>query len=263
MRCANNNMEKIKELREKTGAGMVECKKALDEANGDMEAAIEILRKKSGAKAAKKADRITSEGVVVVAKSADGKKVAVAKVMCETDFVARNDDFKKFALEVATAGLSGSIEEAFEAQKNEIVAKVGENVTFGGGEVVEGAFITSYIHSNDKVASVVVFNKEAEAGLASDIAMHVVAMSPAYLLPEEVPTEELDKEKEIYREQLRAEGKNDEMIEKILGGKVAKYYEDVCLVKQIFIKDDKKKVEEIVSAADKDLKIEKFFRFSL
>ena len=256
-------MEKIKELREKTGAGMVECKKALDEANGDMEMAIEILRKKGGAKAAKKADRITSEGVVTIAKSADAKKASSAKVMCETDFVARNDDFKKFAADVAEAGLAGSAEEYFEANKNEIVLKVGENITFGGGEIVEGASVASYIHSTGKVASMVVFNKEVDASFANDIAMHIVAMSPSYLLPEEVPAAELDKEKDIYREQLRTEGKPEEMIEKILGGKVAKYYEDVCLVKQLFIKDDKKSVEAVMKDADQDLKIEKFVRISL
>jgi len=256
-------MEKIKELREKTGAGMVECKKALDEANGDIEMAVEILRKKGGAKAAKKADRITSEGVVVIARSADGKKASAVKVMCETDFVARNDDFKKFAADVAEAGLTGSAEEFFETNKNEIVLKVGENITFGGGEVVEGAAVASYIHSTGSVASIIVFNKEVDVVLANDIAMHVVAMSPAYLLPEEVPTAELDKEKDIYREQLKTEGKPEDMIEKILVGKVGKYYEDVCLMKQLFIKDDKKSVEAVVKEAGEDLKIEKFVRISL
>jgi len=256
-------MEKIKELRDKTGAGMVECSNALKEANGDIELAVEILRKKGGAKAAKKADRMTTEGVIAIAKSADNKKLVIAKVQCETDFVGRNDDFKAFANSVAEAGVDGSAEEFFIANKDAVVLKVGENLTLGGAETLNGEFVNGYIHSNGKVASAVVFNKACDAMLANDVAMHIVAMSPNCLNPEDVDPTDLAKEKEIYTEQLKNEGKKEEMIEKILGGKISKYYEDVCLTKQFFIKDDKKKIEDVLKESDADLKIVKFVRFSL
>lgn len=256
-------MEKIKQLREKTGAGMVECKKALDEAGGDIDKAVEIIRKKGGAKAAKKADRMTGEGLVAVAITDDNKKISVVKVLCETDFVARNDDFRIFANDVAKAGLTGSSEEYFNQRKEEVILKVGENLTLGGSEVETGEFIAFYVHSNFKLASVVVFNKMIDVELANGIAMHAVAMAPAYLRPEDVSAEEVEKEKDIYREQLSKEGKPAEMIEKILNGKVSKYYEDVCLLKQLYIKDDKKSVEQVLKETDASAVIEKFVRVVL
>ncbi|MBU4217124.1 translation elongation factor Ts [Candidatus Parcubacteria bacterium] len=256
-------MEKIKQLREITGAGMVECKNALDESGGDIEKAIEIIRKKSGAKAAKKADRMTAEGVVAIALTGDNKKVSVVKVQCESDFVARNDDFKAFAAEVAEAGLTGSAEEYFGQKKDAVILKIGENLTLGGTETETGEFVATYVHSNAKLASVIVFNKVVDAELASGIAMHAVAMAPAYLKPEDVVAEEVEKEKDIYREQLSKEGKPAEMIEKILSGKVSKYYEEVCLLKQLYIKDDKKSVEQVLKEADASAVIEKFIRIVL
>lgn len=259
----NIDMEKIKELREKTGAGMVECKKALEEAGGDIEKAVEILRKKGSAKAAKKADRITNEGMVVAKNSSDNKKVSIVKILCETDFVARNADFQAFVTEVAEKGLSQSAEEYFNSKKDEIILKVGENLVFGGAVVLSGEFISSYIHSNNKLATAIVFNKTVDASLANDIAMHTAAMSPSYLAPSDVPETEIEKEKEIYREQLKQEGKPTEIVEKILLGKVNKYYEDVCLLKQYFIKDDKKTVEQFLKEADGTIKIEEFSRINL
>lgn len=255
-------MEDIKKLRDLTGAGIVDCKKALDEAGGDLDKAVEILRKKGGAKAAKKADRATNEGLVEIALSGN-KKVSIVKVLCETDFVARNEDFQNFVKNVAEAGLNGSAEEFFNSKKDEFVLKVGENLTFGGGEVLEGDFVSSYKHSNNSVATAVAFNKEIDSLLGNDIAMQIAAMNPSCLVPEEVSAEELEKEKDIYREQLKAEGKPVEMIEKILVGKVSKYYEDVCLIKQSFIKEDKKSVEQVLKEADPELKIIKFVRYSL
>ena len=255
-------MEDIKKLRDLTGAGIVDCKKALDEAGGDFDRAVEILRKKGGAKAAKKADRATNEGLVEVA-SVDNKKVSIVKILCETDFVARNEDFQNFVKEVAEAGLTGSSEEFFNSKKDEFVLKVGENLTFGGGEVLKGEYVSSYKHSNNSVATAVVFNKEADESLGNDVAMQAAAMNPACLAPEEVSAEELEKEKDIYREQLKTEGKPEEMIEKILVGKVNKYYEEVCLIKQSFIKEDKKSVEQVLKEADPELKIVKFVRYSL
>lgn len=255
-------MEDIRKLRDLTGAGIVDCKKALEEAQGDLQKAVEILRKKGGAKAAKKADRATNEGLIDVAVEGN-KKASIAKVLCETDFVARNEDFQSFVKEVTEAGLSGSSGEFFNSKKDEFVLKVGENLTFGGGEVLEGEYVATYKHSNSRVATAVAFNKEVEAGLGNDVAMQAAAMNPSCLGPEDVPAEELEKEKDIYREQLKAEGKPEEMIEKIILGKIGKYYEEVCLTKQSFIKEDKKSVEQVLKEADPELKIVKFIRYSL
>lgn len=252
-------MEKIKQLRDLTGAGIGDCKKALDESGGDIDKAVEILRKKGGAKAAKKADRATNEGVVCVAVSDDNKKASIVKVACETDFVARNEDFKAFVKEVAEAGLTGSSEEFFNSKKDEVVLKVAENLSFGGAETLEGEYVVAYLHANAKIGSGVVFDKEVDAELANGVAMHVAAMSPSYLNPEDVDAGEIEKEKDIYREQLKKEGKPEEMIEKILIGKINKYCEDVCLTKQGYIMEDKKKVEDMLE----DAKIIKFSRIEL
>lgn len=256
-------MEDIRKLRDLTGAGIVDCKKALDEANGDLDTAVEIIRKKSGAKAAKKADRDTNEGLIEIIVSSDNKKVSVAKVLCETDFVARNDDFKNFAIEVAKAGFEGGSEAKFNESKEAMIMKIGENLTFGGGDVLEGEYIATYKHSNNKVATVIVFNKAIDAQLGTDLAMQVTAMNPTCISPEEVPSTDKEREENIYREQLMKEGKPAEMIENILKGKINKYYEDVCLLKQGFIKEDKKKVEDVLKEADPEVKILKFVRYSL
>ncbi len=255
-------MEEIKKLRDLTGAGIVDCKKALEESGGDIDRAVEILRKKGEAKSAKKAERVTNEGLVEMAFDGN-KKVSIVKILCETDFVARNDDFKKFVKDIAQAGLDGSSEDYFNSKKDEMVLKIGENLTFGGGEVLEGEYIASYLHSNGKVASVVVFNKETDETLATDIAMQITAMSPDYIKPEDVPEEDKEKEKAIYKEQLKKEGKPEEIIDKIIEGKLNKYFEDICLLKQTFIKEDKKSVEQVLKEVDAELKVVKFVRYSL
>ncbi len=255
-------MEEIKKLRDITGAGIVDCKKALDEAGGDTDKAVEILRKKGEAKSAKKAERVTNEGLIGIA-SEDNKKVSIVKILCETDFVARNDDFKGFVNDIAVNGLTASAEDYFNAKKDEMVLKIGENITFGGGEVLDGGYVASYLHSNGKVAGVVVFNKDIDSTLASDIAMQVTAMSPEFVKPEDVPSENREKESDIYRDQLKKEGKPEEIIEKIIEGKINKYFEDICLIKQSFIKEDKKTVEQVLKESDPELEIVKFIRYSL
>ncbi len=256
-------MEKIKLLREKTGAGMVECKKALDETSGDIDKAVEILRKKGSVKAAKKSDRATNEGLVDFVKTDDNKKVSVVNIKCETDFVARNEDFKEFVQEVAKQGLESDSKAYFDEKKDEVVLKVGENIIFESGDTVEGGFVGAYKHSNSKIVGIAVFDNAIDEGLASDIGMQIAAMSPTYLSPDDVPAEEVEKEKDIYREQLKKEGKPDEIIEKILMGKINKYYEEVCLLKQVFIKDDKKSIEGVIAEAGSDIKLVKFLRISL
>jgi len=250
-------------LREMTGAGMMDCSKTLDEAGGDLEKAIEILRKKGEIKAAKRSERTTKEGVIAIAKTEN--KIAVVGVACETDFVARNEDFVKTVSEYAEKLLASDVQSfktwAEEDVKN-LVAKIGENIQLAFAEIIEGSVLGDYIHSNKKLAGVVVMsggNKE----LANEIAMQVAAMSPKYLNPEDVAPEDLEKEKDVYREQLKNEGKPENILEKIMEGKLAKFYSEICLNKQEFFKEEGVKIEELVKKSGEDAKIEKFFRFSL
>ncbi len=259
------DIKTITKLREQTGAGMMDCKKALTEAGDDYDKAIEILRKKGEAKAAKKADRDTKEGLIAMMENE--KEVAVVGLACETDFVARNEDSKQ-AVEDYARDLLNSDADDFKARteakiKNELVVKIGENIQLSIVEKVAGEVIGTYLHSNKKVASVVVLNG-GTSELAGEIAMQVAAMDPEYLNPEDVPAEVIEKEKDVYREQLKNEGKPEEMIEKILVGKLNKFYEEICLTKQAFIKDDKKKVEDYIKEqAGDDVKIEAYYRFSV
>ncbi len=257
-------LEDLKKLREITGAGIVDCQKALKEAEGNLDKAIEILRKKGEAKAAKKSGRETKEGMVWAETDEEQKKVYLVKLLCETDFVARNSDFQDFVRQMARYGLEkGSAADFFAERKNELVLKLGENITLGEEKFLSGEFVSSYIHANKAVAGALVFNKKIDSDLAFSLAMQIVAMNPLYLSPEEVPEEEKEKEKDIYREQLSREGKPAEIIEKILEGKLNKYYQEVCLLKQSYIKEDKKSVEQVLRESDPEAKIEKFIRFSL
>lgn len=256
------SLDLIKEVRQITGAGISDVKEALDEAGGDREKAIEILRKKGQKIAAKKSDREIKEGVIALAGT--DNKLAVVGLGCETDFVAKNDDFKNAVQELAekllSMGKEGFQEWATKYIQDELIVKIGENLNLIFADVFEGNVIGSYLHSNNKVASVVVLSEGSE-DVAKEVAMHASAMAPKYLQPDEVDTAELEKEKEIYREQLKKEGKPEDMLEKILTGKVQKYYTEVCLLKQPYVKDDKKSIEQFL--ADNGAKIEAFKYFSL
>lgn len=257
-----SNLELVKEIRQLTGAGMSDVNKALREADGDKEKAIEALRKKGQQMAAKKSDRETSEGVIAIAKG-DGK-IAVVGLRCETDFVARNEDFIKSTQNLADQLLALG-KEKFETWatnhiQNELIVKIGENLQLADFDVFTGDVIGSYLHSNNKVAAIVVL-KGGDEALANEISMHTAAMSPRYLKPEDVEPEVLAKEKEIYTEQLKGEGKPVEMIEKIMGGKVAKFYTEVCLLKQAYVKEDKKSIEQLV--AENNATIEDYKYLSL
>ncbi len=256
-------MEKIKKLRGITGAGIVDCKSALNEAENDIDKAVEVLRKKGAIKAAKKADRETNEGLIIAAISKDNKKAGLVKIYCETDFVARNEDFIGFVKNIAERGLIESAEEYFNSKKEEMVLKIGENISFGESKIIEGEYLVSYVHSNKKVASVVSFNKIIDEAIAKDIAMQVVAMNPSFVNPDEVPEEDKNKEKEIYREQLLKQGKPENIIDNILIGKINKYCEEICLLKQPFIKDDKKTIEQILKEADAEAIVEGFVKCEL
>jgi len=262
------DVKSITQLREMTGAGMLDCKSALEEGNCDMDKAIEILRKKGVLKAAKKADRATKEGVIAIAKE-DGR-VAVVGLACETDFVARGAEFiasvNEFAKQLLVSSENDFSTWADDKIKNEMIVKIGENLQIIAAKIIEGKIIGSYLHSNLKVASVVVLNGGSQE-LANDLAMQVTAMSPSYIKPEDVDEAEKKKEMEIYREQLKNEGKNQAMWDKIIEGKLQKYYTDVCLLRQTFIKDDKLSIEKLIKQeSDKTgekIEVVNFYRFSI
>ena len=266
------SLDIIKKLRESSGAGMVDCKKALEEAGGDIDKAVEILRKKGIAKAAKRGGRDTSEGVIKLAVNEDKTEGYIVEISAETDFVARNDKFQNFVDKVlelikenkpkdmdglmaikmendtvkeSLANLSGTIGEKMEIKRFDILSTAGT--------------IAAYSHMGGRIGVLASLSEKDKDDLTYDIAMQVAAASPKYIYPEDVPTEEVNKEKEIYREQLLGEGKPENIIEKIIDGKINKYFAEVCLVKQDFIKDDKKKVEEILAG----VKVENFIRYSL
>ena len=242
----------VKELREKTGAGMLDCKKALEANNGDINASIDWLREKGISKAAKKADRIAAEGMAAILTK--GNKAVIIEVNAETDFVAKNEKFTGMVSEILETIINSDVttlEEALKLQTSEgtvedlIVARtatIGEKLSFRRVEVItkkDSESFGDYIHMGGKIAVLTVVDN-ASSEVAKDVAMHAAAMKPAYVKSTDVPTDVLDKEKDIMREQLLNEGKPADRIENILVGKVRKYYEEVCLENQIFVKAENK-----------------------
>lgn len=264
-------MELIKQLREMTGAGMVDCQKALKEANNDLEAAVDILRKKGIAKAAKRTDRDTNEGVIKVGTNDAATEAYIVELNSETDFVSRNEKFQEFAdqvLGLIKNNKPASLEELLSLKMSvgtvqedldNLSGTIGEKMSVKRFEVVSGETVSAYSHLGGKIGVLIALDKSGQTELAADLAMQVAAASPKYLNSSEVDPEELAREKEIYKEQLIKEGKPEAMIEKILEGKAAKYYSEVCLIDQEYIKDDKKKVRDILGGAN----ILKFVRYSL
>ena len=264
----------VKDLREKTGAGMMDCKKVLTETDGDMEKAIELLRERGIAKAAKKSDRIAAEGLVTAYVSEDGKIGAVAEVNAETDFVAKNEEFKVFANDVAKQVaiknpkdveellaqpfINDETKTVSEVLTNKI-ATIGENMSIRRFERFESTgLVGQYIHGEGKIG-VLVDLEGGEVELAKDICMQVAAARPEYLDRESVPAERLAKEMEILKAQAMNEGKPEAIAEKIVQGRVGKFYSEICLVDQEFVKNPDMKVSELV--ASKNAKIVRFARF--
>ena len=270
----------VKDLREKTGAGMMECKKALTDAGGDFEKAIDILRQKGLASAAKKATRSASQGVISI--TSEGGVAVMTEMNCETDFVARTDDFRALVGEVGSLLLRASdpstVTARIEEMVKEKIAKLGENIVLRRSEKFDlggaaGGF-GSYIHM-DKIGVLVealcaqAAHAETDAfrTMMKDLAMHIAATNPSYVSRENVPQDVLEREKEIYRGQVA--GKPANVIDKIVEGKVEKFYSDVCLVDQIFVKDPdgKKKVKDIVAGTAKqvggEITVRRFLRFQL
>jgi elongation factor Ts len=262
----------VKELRERTGLGMMECKKTLEEAGGDIELAIDNLRKSGQAKAAKKAGRTAAEGVVLARVSADGKTGILLEVNSETDFVARDDNFRQFAEQVAEvvlntrttdmAALSGlampagaSVEEA----RSALVQKIGENIQVRRAVVLEGEVVGAYVHSGK--IGILTSLKGGSVDLAKDVAMHVAASNPLVVNPSEVDAAVLDKEREIYTAQAAESGKPAEIVAKMVEGRISKFLKEVSLVDQPFVKDPDVTVGALVKKAG--AQVVAFLRFDV
>ena len=264
----------VKELREKTGAGMMDCKKVLTETNGDEEKAIELLRERGITKAAKKSDRIAAEGLVETYISEDGKVGVVVEVNAETDFVARNEEFRNFVADVAKqvakenpANVEALLEEKSIVEPDKTVkevltnkiATIGENMSIRRFERFEtNNLLESYIHGEGKIA-VLVEMENATQELAKDICLQIAAARPEYLTREDVPETRLAKEMEILKAQAMNEGKPEAIAEKIVQGRLGKFYSEICLVEQEFVKDPDVKVGKLVES--KGAKIVRFARF--
>ncbi|GKX66298.1 translation elongation factor Ts [Inconstantimicrobium mannanitabidum] len=274
----------VKELRERTSAGMMDCKKALTESNGDMEKAIEILREKGLAAAAKKAGRVAAEGIVKTYVSEDKKSAGIVELNCETDFVAANEEFVAFAAKLAEMAaktkatkIEEFVAEKFNAEQTvqealtALIAKLGENMNVRRFETltVENGLIQSYIHGGGRIGVLVelgsaVVNPVVEE-VAKDLAMQVAAANPLFLNKESVDTESVEKEKEIFRVQALNEGKPENIVEKMVVGRVQKYYKEVCLVEQLWVKDSTKTITKYVEEKSKEvgsqITVNKFVRF--
>ena len=277
--------QSVKELREKTGAGMMDCKKALTEAQGDMEKAIEILREKGLAAADKKAGRVAAEGIVKTYISEDKKSAGIVELNCETDFVAANEEFVTFADRLAqmASTTSATTVEEFVAEKYDaentvsealtaLIAKLGENMTvrrFNKFAVANGV-VESYIHGGGRIGVVVELGCDADntavlTEVAKDVCMQVAAANPTFLSREDVDQESLEKEKEIYRVQALNEGKPENIVEKMVMGRIQKYYKEVCLLDQAWVKDGDKSISKYLQEKSKEvgspITINKFVRF--
>ena len=245
----------VKELREKTGAGMLDCKKALEANNGDMDASIDWLREKGISKAAKKADRIAAEGLAAI--KIDGNTAAIVEVNSETDFVAKNPEFQELVdaiLDVVVKNDVKTVEEALACDGlNDLVvaktSKIGEKLSFRRFEKVtktDDQAFGSYIHMGGKIAVLTVLNGANEE-VARDVAMHAAAMRPTYVKKEDVPADELERERTVLKEQAINEGKPAEIAEKMVAGRIQKYYKEICLEEQPFVKDGDVTVGKFVS----------------
>jgi elongation factor Ts len=259
----------VKELRERTGLGLLECKKALAAADGDIDKAIEELRKSSGMKAAKKAGRTAADGVVAARVAEDGSYGVVVEVNSETDFVARDENFLGFVDKVVTAAfdnrqndiatlMAGELEEARQA----LVQKIGENISVRRAEVVTAGsgVVGAYVHGNNRIA-VLVELTGGEQDLARDVAMHVAAVNPQVVAPADMPQELVDKEKEIYTAQALESGKPPEIVEKMIGGRIKKFLAENSLVEQSFVKDPDVTVGKLVAGAGAE--VASFVRFEV
>jgi len=271
----------VNKLRQQTGAGMMDCKKALTETNGDFEAAIDFLRKKGAKVAASRQDRESNEGVVIARSSADGKFGVIIELNCETDFVAKNAEFIAFGNQIANVAVEhkpASIEELYDISVDvesttakigdlviEKTGKIGEKIGVSKYAVVEGEKVVAYIHGNFRLGVLVGLSANVagadEAG--KDVAMQIAAMNPVAIDKDGVDATTIERELEIAKEQIRAEGKPEEMVEKISLGKLNKFYKDSTLLNQEFVKDPSKSVAQFLATVEKGLTVTAFKRVAL
>ncbi len=269
--------EAVKILRERTGAGMMECKKALVETAGDLDAAAELMRKSGLTKADKKAGRIAAEGVVVIERSADGKTAVLVEVNCETDFVAREQDFQVFAANAGKLALATRATDVttlletkladgstLEEMRRALIAKIGENISVRRIGLLDApAVLGAYLHGS-RIGALVAL-KSGEEAVAKDVAMHVAAINPAHLSISDVPNEVVDKEKAIQLEMIKSDPKNagkpEDMLVKIIDGKLRKWVGEITLLGQPFVKDDKQTVEQFLKQSKAE--IQSFLRFEV
>lgn len=265
----------VKKLRTMTGAGMMDCKKALQEANGDFEAATDIIRKKGQAVASKRADREATEGVVLAGVTKDGALGAIVVLNCETDFVAKNEGFvglTRSILELALDKNPANLEELKSLQLDGMTVEetvtnqigvIGEKLELSYFEKIETAQVTAYIHPGNKLATLVGFSKATDPQAGKNIAMQIAAMNPVAVDKGDVPQGVIDKEIEIGKEQARNEGKPEEILEKIALGKLNKFYKESTLLNQEYTKNSKITVGQYLKEVDKDLTVSGFLRFTL
>ncbi len=272
---ANITAAEVNKLRKSTGAGMMDCKKALVEAEGDFEKAIEILRKKGQKVAANRADRDSSEGAAIAKVSGDHKSGVIISLNCETDFVAKNEQFVALANNLAELALAYDSKDAFmdadfggmkvSEKLTEQTGVIGEKIEIGSFEKLDAPFVGSYIHAGNKIATLVGLSESVEGAetVAKDVAMQAAAMNPVALNEEGVSQDVIEKEIEIAKDQLRQEGKPEEMLDNIAKGKLKRFFKDNTLVNQDFIKDSKISVAQYVKNLKSDLQITGFQRVAL
>jgi len=271
----------VNKLRQQTGAGMMDCKKALTETNGDFEAAIDYLRKKGAKVAASRQDRESKEGVVIARTSEDGKKGVIIVLSCETDFVAKNAEFIAFGNAVANAAvqhLPASVEELGQLEVDtetdrikiadavlDMTGKIGEKIGVTTYEVLIGEKVIAYIHGNFRLGVLVALNANPEGAdeAGKDVAMQIAAMNPVAVDKDGVDAATIQRELEIAKEQIRAEGKPEEMVEKIAAGKLNKFYKESTLLNQEFVKDPSKSIAQFLNSVDKGLTVTAFKRVVL
>jgi elongation factor Ts len=266
----------VAKLRKMTGAGMMDCKKALQEADGDFDKATEIIRKKGQAVANKRADREASEGVVLAKASGDGTKGFIIVLNCETDFVAKNDDFINFAESILDLALENQPANLDELNSLSLSGKtvsdavteqsgvIGEKLELSFYDKINAAQVTTYIHPGNKLASMIGLSQAvSDEQVGKDVAMQVAAMSPVAVDKENVPQDVQDKELEIGKEQARKEGKPEAILEKIAMGKLNKFFKENTLLNQDFVKENKKSVKQYLQEIDKELTVTGFVRFGL
>jgi len=271
----------VNKLRQQTGAGMMDCKKALTETNGDFEAAIDYLRKKGAKVAASRQDRESNEGVVIARTSNDGRRGVIIELNCETDFVAKNAEFIAFGNEIANlavennpkdltalTGMSIDVDSSrltIAEAITEKTGKIGEKIGVSKYEVVEGDKVIAYIHGNFRLGVLVALSADVAGAedAGKDVAMQIAAMNPVAIDKDGVDASTIQRELEIAKEQIRAEGKPEEMVEKIAAGKLNKFYKDSTLLNQEFVKDSSKSVSQFLASVDKGLTVTAFKRVAL